>query len=440
LRDFIDEPDDGAATSLSSYVQGGCDPQGREELSDTEKGGKSMVIVGIDIAKHNHEATLMDESGQVLGKPVRFQNSFAGIDRLLNAVRAHTATPADAIFGMEATGHYWLNLYIHLRDGGYRVHVINPIQSDALRGLFIRSSKDDTRDSFNIAEVIRIGRFTGTPLTEPDVLALRELCRHRFYFVDMIAGIKRKVIALLDQVFPEYQRLFSDVFGVTSIELLKQYTTPEEILGVDTQKLCGILSAASRGRLSGDKASQIKQAAGNTFGIMLIADTTGLLIRQMLEQIQFIENQVRDLEQAIADKLAAFDTCLDTVTGIGPTLAAVILSEIGDVSRFPSSTKLAAFAGVEPSTNQSGESAGKAHMSKRGSPYLRRAIWLASLNASVHDPAIHAFYEKKRAEGKDHMTAMGHICRKMVSIIFAVMRDNKPYVPVFSDSSVKDQS
>jgi transposase len=399
-----------------------------------------MVIVGIDIAKHNHEATLMDESGQALGKPVRFQNSFAGIDKLLKAVHARAATPADVVFGMEATGHYWLNLYIHLCEAGYCVHVINPIQSDALRGLFIRSSKDDTRDSFNIAEVIRIGRFTKNPLTNSEVLALRELCRHRFYFVDTVAGIKRKVIALLDQVFPEYQSLFSDVFGVTSIELLKRYTIPEEMLAVDTQKLCDILSAASRGRLAYDKAVQIKQAASNTFGVMLIADTRGLLIRQMLEQIQFFENQIRDLEQFIADKLAFFNTCLNTVTGIGPTLAAVILSEIGDIARFPSSTKLAAFSGVEPSTRQSGESMGKARMSKRGSPYLRRAIWLASLNATVHDPAIRAFYEKKRAEGKDHMTAMGHICRKMVSIIYAVMRDNKPYVPVFNDSSVKDQS
>lgn len=400
-----------------------------------------MVIVGIDIAKYNHVATLMDESGQALGNTVSFPNSFAGVNKLLKAVHAFAATPEEAVFGMEATGHYWLALYTHLREAGYCIHVINPIQSDALRGLFIRKSKNDKCDSFHIAEVIRIGRFTKTVLLEPDLLALRELCRHRFFFVDTVSDIKRKVITLLDLVFPEYRKLFADIFGATSTELLKQYTTPDEMLAVDTEKLCELLSSASRGRLSYDKAVQIKQAAGNTFGVMLIADTSGLLIRQLLEQIQFIENQIHDLEQLIADKLAAFHTCLDTITGIGSTLAAVILSEIGDISRFQSSAKLAAFAGVDPTENQSGEFKGDhARMSKRGSPYLRRAIWLASTIAVLYDPAIKAFYEKKRAEGKDHMTAIGHICRKMVSIIFAVMRDNKPYVPILNDSSVKVHS
>lgn len=441
MREFINEPDVGAS-SLSSDVQGGYDPQGREELPDpAQRQVWFMIIVGIDIAKHNHEATIMDKDGQVLGKHVSFQNSFAGFNKLMQAVRAHSVSLSEVEFGMEATGHYWIGLYAHLRNASCCVHVINPIQSDALRGLFIRPAKNDIRDSFIIAEVIRIGRYTKTVLSEPDLLALRELCRHRFYFVDTVSDLKRKTIALLDQVFPEYQKLFSDVFGASSTQLLLQYTTPEEILAVDTSKLCDLLSTASRGRLAYDKAVEIKQAASNSFGVMLIADTMGLLIKQLLEQIQFIENQILDMERLIAHKFSAFGTCLNTITGIGSTLAAVLMSEIGDISRFESSAKLAAFAGIDPSVKQSGEFTGThAKMSKHGSPYLRRAIWLASSSAAVHDPAIHAFYEKKRAEGKSHMTAIGHVCRKMTSIIFAVMRDNKPYVPVLNDSSVKVRS
>lgn len=400
-----------------------------------------MVIIGIDIAKHSHEATLMGENGQVLGKPISFQNSFAGFNKLMTAVKAYADAPSNMVFGMEATGHYWLGLYAHLRNAGCCIHVINPIQSDALRGMFIRQTKNDTRDSFIIAEVIRIGRFTKTSLSEPELLALRELCRHRFYFVDTVSDLKRKVIALLDQVFPEYQHLFSDVFGITSTQLLSQYSTPEEILAVDTDKLCAILSSASRGRLSLDKAVELKHAASNSFGIMLIADTMGLLIKQMLEQIRFIEGQIQDLENAISSKFSGFDSYLNTITGIGDTLASVIFSEIGDITRFDSSAKLAAFAGIDPTLTQSGEFTGtRSKMSKRGSPYLRRAIWLASSSAAVHDPAIRAFYEKKRSEGKSHMTAIGHVCRKMVSIIFAVMRDNKPYVPVLNDSVVNVHS
>jgi transposase len=174
---------------------------------------------------------------------------------------------------------------------------------------------------------------------------------------------------------------------------------------------------------------------------MLIADTMGLLIKQMLEQIQFVEDQILDLEQVIAAKFSAFGSCLNSIIGISNTLASVIFSEIGDISRFESSAKLAAFAGIDPTVTQSGEFTGtRSRMSKRGSPYLRRAIWIAASSAVIHDPAIRAFYDKKRSEGKSHMTAIGHVCRKMVSIIFAVMRDNKPYVPVFNDSSVKVRS
>ena len=396
-----------------------------------------MIIIGIDIAKNSHEATIINDTGTVLGKPIHLENSFKGFNKLMLAVRAHAGNPDEAVFGMEATGHYWLGIYSHLRNLGYTVHVVNPIQSDALRGLYIRPAKNDTRDSFIIAELIRFGRFTKTALSDPDIMALRELCRHRFFFVDMVSDLKRKVIALLDQVFPEYQRLFTDTFGATSSHLLAQYSTPEEILAVDTAKLCDLLSTASRGRFAIDKANEIKQAAQNSFGVFLIADTMSMLIKQMLEQIRFVEDSIRDIETLIADKLAAFSSFLDTIIGVGSTLAAVILSEIGEISRFESPEKLAAFAGIDPTQKQSGEFTGThARMSKRGSPYLRRAIWLASSAAVVHDPAIRAFYDRKRAEGKSHMTTIGHVCRKMVNIIFAVMSKNQPYVPVFPKSSV----
>lgn len=401
------------------------------------KAGIPMIIVGIDIAKHFHEATIIDETGALRGKSISFPNSFSGFNKLMAAVRAQASNPDEIVFGMEATGHYWLALYAHLRNAGYCVHVVNPIQSDALRGLFIRQTKNDSKDSFLIAELIRIGRFTKTVLAEPDILALRELCRHRFYIVDSVSDLKRKVIALLDQVFPEYQHLFTNIFGATSTQLLMEYSTPEEIASVDTGKLCELLSSASRGRFHYDKAVQIQKTAQNSFGIMLIADTMGLLIKQLLEQIRFIEAQISDIEGVIAQKLSAFSTCLCTITGIGPTLAAAIFSEIGDITRFESSAKLAAFAGIDPSVKQSGEFSGTQNkMSKRGSPYLRRAIWMASTIAVMYDPTIKSFYDKKRAEGKSHMTSIGHVCRKMVSIIFAVLRDNKPYVSIITNPVV----
>lgn len=387
-----------------------------------------MLFVGIDIAKRNHEASVIAQDGHVVRKAMRFANSQAGYNKFMDMVRGLSEP---VVFGMEATGHYWLTIYTHLRNDGFTVHVINLIQSDALRGMYIRKTKTDSVDSVIIADVIRFGRYCETSVEPGDLQAMRELCRQRFYVIDMASDLKRKVIALLDQVFPEYEKLFSDTFGVSSMELLSQYTTPEEMLSVSSQQLAEVLEKASRGRLGAEKAAEIQTAARNSFGIVLASSSFSLIIRQYIEQIRSLEASVDVFDAEIARLLSGFDTQLTTITGIGPTLAAVILSEIGgDIRRFSSPAKLAAYAGVDPTVKQSGDFSGtRMKMSKRGSPYLRRAIWLASTVAAFKDPAIHALYERKRAEGKDHMTVIGHICRKMISIIFAVLRDNSPYVP-----------
>lgn len=387
-----------------------------------------MYFVGIDIAKRFHEAAVIDERGKVIVKRIKFQNSHIGYCKLMDAVRKLNQ-PVE--FAMEATGHYWLSLYAHLRQDNQTVRVINPLQSDALRGLFIHQTKTDNIDAFIIAEVVRIGRYTKTEILPENIHSLRELCRQRFYVVDMASDIKRKVIALLDQVFPEYQKLFTDTFGVTSMELLANYSTPEQFLSVDSQTLADLLQKASRGRFGIDKANQIQDFARNSFGIILASSSLSLIIKQYIEQLKSFESSIDIFDAEIAKIYDTFDCKLHTITGIGKTLAAVIFSEIGgDISKFPTVPKLVAYAGLYPKNRQSGESINtKGHLSKRGSPYLRRAIWLASFVAAFKDPAIHHFYERKHAEGKDHLNIMGHICHKMLSIIFAVMRDNQAYVP-----------
>ena len=148
------------------------------------------------------------------------------------------------------------------------------------------------------------------------------------------------------------------------------------------------------------------------------------------KHLDFLKQQVREMDRKIAEIMETLDTPITTITGIGPTLGAYILSEIGDISRFSSAAKLAAYAGIDPTMRQSGEYNGvRNRMSKRGSPYLRHAIWLAASSAVLHDPALKLYFQKKRDEGKPYMASVGHACRKMVSIIYAVMRDNKAYTP-----------
>lgn len=394
-----------------------------------------MNIVGIDIAKRSHQAVIIDDAGNILKKTFSFQNTIDGFEKLMNSIRKLSDNPADFIIGLESTSHYWLALYSHLKREGYTVRVLNPIQSNALRGMYIRQVKNDAHDSFLIAEVIRFGRYTEGSMPPADLYALREMCRARFFIVDMVADLKKKVIALLDQVFPEYETIFTDIFGLTSSELLSKYSTPEEILAVETDKLAAILEVPSRKRFRTAKAEQIQEAARNSFGIIQSADTIGMLIKQHIEHIRFIENQVEEINAKIAKMFSCYDTCITTIPGIGPVLGAVIFSEVGDITRFTSSAKLAAFAGIDPTVKQSGEFTGTHnHMSKRGSPYLRRALWQASTIAVQYDPILKEFFQKKRTEGKPYMNAIGHVTRKLASIIYAVMRDNKPYTPRLSNT------
>lgn len=391
----------------------------------------NLIIVGIDIAKNSHEATIIDSLGNILNKAFKFSNSHSGSSILINNIKKANTSNELVVIGMEATGHYWLPLYSRLLSEGFEIKVINPIQSDSLRNLYIRQTKNDSKDSFIIAEVIRFGRFSSTCLAEEDILSLRNLSRFRLFQVDMVSDLKRKVISLLDQVFPEYSKLFSDTFGKSSLEILSEYSTPEELLTVDTSALAETLAIASKGQLGFSKAEQIKSAASNSFGIRIAVDTFSFQIKQLIEQIKFIEDHIAEIEIEISSLVKKLDTPIETIPGIGPILGAVILSEIGDITRFKDASKLVAFAGIDPTVKQSGEFIGTQNkMSKRGSPYLRRAIWLAANSASISDPVLNAYYNKKREEGKHHFTAIGAVARKLLYIIHAVLKSNKPYKPM----------
>lgn len=390
-----------------------------------------MIIVGIDIAKNKHDAIIIDSKGDILTKSFRISNSHTGANTLIDKIKNSNPNNLPVIIGMEATGHYWLPLYSRLLQEGFEVNVINPIQSDSFRNMYIRQTKNDSVDAFIIAEVIRFGRFSTTSLAEEDILALRNLSRFRLFQVDTVADLKRKTISLLDQVFPEYSSLFSDTFGKSSLELLSSSCTPEEILAMDTENLISILNSASKGRLGSDKATEIKAVASESFGIKLALDSFSFEIKQLIEQIKFIETQITELEKQIQILLEKLDTPIQTLPGVGPVLGAIILSEIGDITRFKDASKLVAFSGIDPSVKQSGEFISTHNkMSKRGSPYLRRAIFLATQVAAFNDPVLSAYYQKKRAEGKHHYTALGAVARKLLYITFAVLTRNQPYTPI----------
>ena len=389
-----------------------------------------MYYIGIDIAKRNHEVSIIDDSGKSLSKSISIANSQKGLDTFNNYLSSFNVTSENSIIGMESTGHYWLNLYSSLVNLNFNVFVINPIQTDAFRKMYIRKTKNDSKDSYIIAQIMRFGEFSASTISDENIFAIRQLSRYRSSLVDECSNWKRKVITILDQVFPEYSDLFSDTFGVTSKELLSKYPLPENMLEVSTEELTSLLNKASKGRFGTEKAQEIKEYATKSFGISFAKETFSFQIKQIINQISFIESQLKELEEKITNILKTLNSEITTITGIGDILGASILGEIGDISRFEKASQLVAFAGLDVAINQSGEFTGtEMKITKRGSPYLRRSIWMAATVACFKDPALSVYYKKLIDRGKKHLTAVGAVARKMCNIIFSVLKNKKPYIP-----------
>lgn len=402
-----------------------------------------MFFAGVDIAKKQHEVCVLNADGeQVLSMPVT--NSVAGTERLLQAIHNRISPdPGLVTFCMEATGHYWLALYSFLTQRGYTVHVVNPIQSDAARDLYIRKSKTDRKDAYILADLMRMNKTQPTSMASEPVLRLQTLSRTRFAFVDQVSSLKQRVLGILDRIFPEYPQCFSDVFIKTSRELLKTFSTPEELAEVDLSELAEFLAEHSRGRLGAERARQVQSYAQSTFGISIAVDAFALELKLLLDQIEFIENQISAIEQAIDEAMAELAAVnqpqalpkgvyhvIETIPGIGRVLAAAIIGETGEIDRFASARKYVAFAGLDATVRESGQFAGtRNRMSKRGSPHLRRAIWLAAINARRFNPELRAYYEAKRAEGKHVGVATGAVARRLAHLIHALWRYQRVFDP-----------
>ena len=388
-----------------------------------------MFYLGIDIAKNTHVASLIDEKGKNIFKGFSFSNSTDGGKSLLEIIKKHVDF-SDVTVGMEATGHYWLSIYSFLYDYNFHsIHVINPIQTDGWRkGTEIRKRKNDIIDSVLIADLIRYGDFVETSLSNEDLFSLRNICRMRNYLVQSTGDLKRKIICVLDQVFPEYHSIFSNTFGTTSKQLLLDFSSPADFEELSVDVLTETLENLSRKKVGQSTAKKLINSAKNSFGITFSRESFTFQLKLLIEQIKFIEGQIKDCETKIEELMKKINSPITTIPGIGTILGAVIISEFGDINRFDKPSQLVAYAGIDATVSQSGEYEGTHNvMSKRGSPYLRKALFQAALVASNSDPVLKAYYQKKRAEGKHHKTCIGAVARKLCNIIYAVLKNDKPY-------------
>ena len=382
-----------------------------------------MVYIGIDIAKFKHFASVVSSDGEVIVKPFSFENSRQGFMKLIEEIKNFQ----DCLIGLESTGHYAENLIYFLYERGYTIGVINPIQTDALRDSNIRKTKTDKIDTKLIVQCLILKKYTLVKSQDINIIKLRRLCRFRMEMMQQQTRIKTQLTTCLDTVFPELPRFFKgNVHLKSTYALLEKYPSSKSIRSARIDGLTNVLYNNSKGKYNQEKAIELKNLAKNSVGID--NSSIDLQIQCLIKQLRLYQKQIKDIDLNIMTLMEILNSPILTIPGVGYTLGAMIISEIGDIKKFSNPTKLLAFAGLDPVIKQSGNfQADTMKISKRGSTYLRYAIYRVAFLIIYNNETFHNYYLVKRSQGKNHKVALGHICNKLVRVIFKILTDEIPF-------------
>ena len=387
-----------------------------------------MICVGIDVAKDKHDCFILSSEGEVLADVFTIPNNAEGFDTLLQTIR-HCSRPADKIkVGLEATGHYSYNILGFLLNKGLPTYVINPLHTNLYRkSLSLRKTKTDRIDARTIATMLMsdvdLKSYTDTSYHNEE---LKSLTRYRFDKVRERAKLKQSVSRLVTILFPELEKLVPTLHMVSVYKLLSEFPGAHQIASAHLTHLKAVLADASKGRYDRDKAVEIRDAARNSIGSRMPAKS--LELKHTIRLIRELDAEIEEIEKEINSIMDEVHSPITTIPGIGTRMGAMILAEVGDFSNFDSADKILAYAGLSPSTYQSGQLINcYSHMEKRGSRYLRYAIFNATKYVCLWDSSFAAYLAKKRAEGKHYNVAISHAAKKLVRLIYAMEKSGQPY-------------
>ena len=388
-----------------------------------------MIYVGIDVAKDKHDCFITNSDGEVLFKAFTIPNNREGFDDLFRKIQSVADVLDKVKVGLEATGHYSYNLLGFLFSKGLPTYVINPLHTNLYRkSLSLRKTKTDKVDAHIIASMlmsdVNLKSYSDTSYHNEE---LKSLTRYRFDKVQERSKLKTSVSRLVCILFPELEKLVPSLHMVSIYALLSEFPSASAVASAHLTRLTNLLSDASKGRYGKDTAVMFRDAARSSIGSHMPAKSLELkhtikLIRELDAEIKEIENEIK----AIMDEI---NSPILTIPGISYRMGAMIIAEIGDFSRFDSPDKILAYAGLSPSTYQSGQLDGcYSHMEKRGSRYLRYALFNATKFVCNWDKTFGTYLAKKRAEGKHYNVAISHAAKKLVRVIYQLEKSKQAYI------------
>ena len=391
-----------------------------------------MVCVGIDVAKDKHDCFILSSEGEVLADVFTVANNREGFETLLQWIQSCTRSSDKIKVGLEATGHYSYNILGFLLDKGLATYVINPLHTNLYRkSLSLRQTKTDRIDARTIASMLMsdvdLKSYTDTAYHNEE---LKSLTRYRFEKVSERAKLKQSVSRLVNILFPELETLVPTLHMASVYTILSEFPGAKQIADAHLTHFKAVLSDASKGRYDREKAVEIREAARTSIGSSMPAKS--LELQHTIRLIRELDKEIDEIEVAIKLIIDEMAPPILTIPGISYRMGAMILAEIGDFSRFDSPDKLLAYAGLSPSTYQSGKlnaTGAYAHMEKRGSRYLRYALYNAVKYVCIWEPSFAAYLAKKRAEGKHYNVAISHAAKKLVRLIYALQTSGKAFRP-----------
>ena len=386
-----------------------------------------MIYVGIDVAKDKHDCFAMNSDGEILIEKLTFKNNYEGFNLFFNSISQLNESMDKIKVGLEATGHYSNNILNFLTTKGFNVYVINPLQTNLYRkGQSLRKTKTDKLDARFIATMLITDNLKPYSNSSYHISELKSLVRHRFRLIQERSKFKVSLSRLITIVFPELEKIIWSTSQPSILYLLNELPTVKDISECNLKHLTSILEKHSKGKYGRDKAIEIRELAKKSIGT--VSRSLAFELRQVIQTISFLQNQVDEIDKEIKSMMDDLDSPLMTIPGISYVSAASILAEIGDINDFDSPAKLQAFAGLDPSTYQSGKfTATHAVMVKRGSKYLRWSLLSATRLVCMRDQTFNEYKNKKLAEGKHYFVALSHTSKKLIRVIYYLLKNNKSY-------------
>lgn len=372
---------------------------------------------------------ITNSDGEVLFKAFTIPNNRDGFDELYQKISLITDDLTEVKVGLEATGHYSYNILGYLLGKGLATFVINPLHTNLYRkSLSLRKTKTDKVDAHTIATMLRsdvnLKSYSDTSYHNEE---LKSLTRYRFDKVKERAKLKSSISRLVTILFPELEKLVPTLHIASVYALLSEFPSASAIASSHLTRLTNLLTSVSKGRYRKDTAILFREAARTSVGSHMPAKS--LELKHTIKLIQELTAEIDEIETEIKVIMDEINSPILSIPGINYRMGAMIIAEIGDLGKFDSPDKVLDYAGMSPSTYQSGQlQSSYSHMEKRGSRYLRYALYNATKYVCLWNPTFAAYLEKKRSEGKHYNVALSHATKKLVRVIYRLEKSNQTYI------------